>query len=244
MMKKIVIINGSPKKNRSMTMRVTEAFVEGLKQAHDCEVTLYNVSDLNIKPCLGCLSCWGRTEGECVIKDDDINIVKAKIEEADYVIESFPLYFFGMPGIMKVFTDRMLSMMNTYKGQKAPLNGESFHGIRNPKPNRKFIVISSCAYTESDAIYESLEKQYDCICGRGKYLFLTSPQLLTLIHLNNEAKINKYLDKFTKAGTEYALNGELSEGTLTNLKKPPFSEGAYKIFLDNFWKSEKGDSNV
>lgn len=243
-MKKIIILNGSPKKDRSVTMRVTNAFVEGLKKVFDCEIIKYNISELNIKPCLGCLSCWGRTEGECIIKDDDINIVKTKIEEADYVIESFPLYFFGMPGIMKVFTDRMLSMMNTYKGQKAPVNGESFHGIRNPKENRKFVVISSCAYTEYEAIYEPLQKQYDCICGKNNYLFLTSPQLMTLIDLNNETKINKYLDKFINAGAEFAQNGNLSIETLNNLKKPPFTEGAYKIFLDSFWKSEKGDKNV
>ena len=42
-----------------------------------------------------------------------------------------------------------------------------------------------------------------------------------------------------KAGVEYANNGSLSPETYELLKKPPFSEGAYKIFLDNFWREEK-----
>ena len=162
---KILVLNGSPKGEKSATLNVTKAFVNGIKEKTNAIVEYVNLSELNIKPCTGCLSCWGRTEGECVIKNDDILPFKNKILEADIFIESFPLFFFGMPGTMKVFTDRMLSMMNTYRGQKSPLNGESFHGIRN-KSVPKFIVITSCAYTEFGPVYEPLIKQYDCICGK------------------------------------------------------------------------------
>ncbi len=237
-MKKILVLNGSPKKEGSATLNVTKAFANGMLSTGNYEIEYINLSDLNIKPCLGCLSCWGRTEGECIIKNDDIEMIKQKILNADIFIESYPLFFFGMPGTMKVFTDRMLSMMKTYRGQKSPENGESFHGIRYEK-NPKFIVITSCAYTEFGPVYEPLISQYDCICGKGNYTMLFSPQLKTLIDLKNESKINKYLDKFYKAGVEYATNGNLSPETYELLKKPPFSEGAYKIFLDNFWREEK-----
>lgn len=238
-LKKIVVLNGSPRKNNSSTMKVTNAFIEGYLTEVNASVTVVSISDLLIKPCLGCLSCWGRTEGECIIKDDDILKVKNLIESADVVIESYPLYFFGMPGTMKVFTDRMLGMMCTYRGQKAPEGEESFHGIRNPKPNQKFVVISSCAYTDADTIYESLLKQYDCICGKNHYTAILVPQLKTLIDLKNEDKINRFLEKFKEAGSTFAKEGFLNEETLTHLKKPPFSNGAYKIFLNNFWTQEK-----
>ena len=235
---KILVLNGSPKGNNSATLNVTKAFVDGIKSKENVDIEYVNLNELNIKPCTGCLSCWGKTEGECVIKNDDILDFKKKILEADIFIESFPLFFFGMPGTMKVFTDRMLSMMNTYRGQKSPVNGESFHGIRDKKVP-KFIIITSCAYTEFGPVYEPLIKQYDCICGKGNYLMLFSPQLKTLIDLNNENKTNKYLNKFYEAGKEYIDNLSLSDETIENLKKPPFSEGAYKIFLDNFWREEK-----
>ncbi len=236
--KKILILNGSPKREHSATINVTKAFVDGLKEATGAEVKYVNLADLNIKPCTGCLSCWGRTEGECVIKNDDIPAIKKEIEECDIFIESYPLFFFGMPGTMKVFTDRMLSMMNTYMGQKSPENGESFHGIRNPK-DQKFIIITSCAYTEHGPVYEPLIKQYDCICGKGNYTMLFAPQLKTLMDLNNTAKIDKYLSKFRDAGVEFGKNLSLSDETYELLKKPPFTEGAYKIFLNNFWTSER-----
>lgn len=244
-MKKILVLNGSPKNNNSSTMTVTRSFVDGLLSTNEYEVEYVNLSSLNIKPCTGCLSCWGRTAGECVIKNDDILEFKKKVEECDIFIESYPLFFFGMPGTMKVFTDRMLSMMSTYKGQAAPENGESFHGIRNPKPNRKFVIISSCAYTESEKIYKPLKMQYDYICGVGKYTFIGVPQLKTLIDLKNEKKISRYLSKFYDAGVEFAKNGILSKETEELLLKPPFTESGYKVFLDNFWTEEgqKGKNN-
>ena len=107
-MKKILVLNGSPKKEHSATLNVTKAFADGMLSTGNYEIEYINLSDLNIKPCTGCLSCWGRTEGECIIKNDDISKIKEKILNADVFIESYPLFFFGMPGTMKVFTDRML----------------------------------------------------------------------------------------------------------------------------------------
>lgn len=238
---KVLILNGSPKKENSATLSVTKVFVEGLSEVLDLKIEYVNIVDLDIKPCLGCLSCWGKTAGECVIKNDDINIIKDKINDADIVIESFPLYFFGMPGILKVFTDRMMSMMMTYVGHKPPLDGSSFHGVRYPKKDRKFIIISSCAYTQADIVFDSLIQQFNCICGANNYTSIFSPQLKTLLDLKNETKINRYLSKFKEAGKEFGNYGYLKEETKKLLAKPPFSDGAYEIFLNNFWKEQKGE---
>ena len=71
-MRKILILNGSPHKEKSTTMVATNAFVRGMLSSGNYEAETVHVAALNIRPCLGCLSCWGRTEGECVIKNDDI----------------------------------------------------------------------------------------------------------------------------------------------------------------------------
>lgn len=237
--KKILVLNGSPRRGASSTMQVTSAFVGGMQSAADCAAETLNVRDLSIKPCTGCLSCWGRTEGECVIKDDDASAVKAKIEEADVVIQSYPLYFFGMPGEMKTLTDRMLGMMCTYRGQNPPEDGRSFHGIRRPRPGRRFVVVASCAYTDSAAVFEPLLKQYDCICGKGNYLPILCPQIFTLFKLDGEGRKKRYLNKFYEAGRQFAVSGTLSEETLADLSKPPFSAETYRVLLEKFWENEK-----
>ena len=238
-MKKILVLNASPKREKSHTLVATKCFIEGLNYKNEYDIEYINISDLNIKPCIGCLSCWARTEGECVIKDDDIPVLKEKILNCDIFILSYPLYFFGMPGTLKVLTDRMLSMMMTYRGQEAPEDGQSFHGLRYYNDKQKFIIITSCAYTDAEKIYEPLIMQYDYICGKNNYLFIPVAQLMTLIELQNEAKINKLKDKYILAGKEYADNLCLSDETYKNLIKPPFTKGAYKVFLGNFWELEK-----
>lgn len=239
--KRAIVLNGSPRRNNSSTLHVTNAFVRGLEDG-GYEVKYYNIADLKITPCLGCLSCWAKTEGKCVIHNDDIDNIKKEIEESDIVIESFPLYFFGMPGIMKVFTDRMMPMMSTYCGQEVPSDGSPFHGIRTPKEGQKLVIISSCAYTEADFVYDSLTTQYDCICGKNNYTSIYVPQIKTLIDLHNENKLNKFLNKYKEAGLEFANNGFLSEETKSLLKKPPFSVGAYKTFLAMHWEEEKNEN--
>lgn len=237
--KSVLVINGSPNKERSNTLVVTKTFLSGLNSDQKLTVDFVNVSDLHITPCLGCLSCWGKTAGTCIIKDDDVSPLKEKILHSDIIIASYPLYFFSMPGTMKVLTDRLLSMMETYRGQKAPENGESFHGFRYPNPKQRFVIISTCAYTEAEAAYRSLLLQHDAICGRNNYTPILVPQMKTLLDLKNESKIEKYLSKFVEAGKKFREQGSLSIEELEHLSKPPFSEGAYKVFLDNFWKEEK-----
>ena len=237
--KKVLVLNGSPKLNKSSTMVITNAFLEGMKMQEDIDLEIIHVQSLHVKPCIDCLSCWGRTEGECIIEDDDVAMVKEKILNADIIIESFPLFFFSMPGVLKVLTDRLLSMMLTYRGHKPPEDGTSFHGLRYYDPNKRFIVISSCAYTEVDRVYDAVKAQFDFIVGSGGYTPIFVPQVKTLIELNSEAKTKRFMAKFIEAGKRFMEDGALDPLTIKGLSKPPFTEGAYKIFLNQFWQEEK-----
>lgn len=42
---KIILLNGSPKKNHNDTIKITNAFVEGLKSNTQCEVKTINVNE-------------------------------------------------------------------------------------------------------------------------------------------------------------------------------------------------------
>jgi hypothetical protein len=129
--------------------------------------------------------------------------------------------------------------MNTCRGHKPPEGNESFHGLRYFDNDKRFVVISSCAYTEVDRVYDSVKAQFDFICGKGSYTGIYVPQIKTLVDIKNENKLNRFLKKYIDAGKAFAINGFLDEETIKALSKPPFSEGAYKIFLDQFWQEEK-----
>ena len=88
----ILVINGSPKGLGSNSYRLTEAFLEGMKQTiPDMQTRELSVSRMDIKPCQGCFSCWNRTPGQCFIQDDMRQVIQDLLW-ADITIWSFPLY--------------------------------------------------------------------------------------------------------------------------------------------------------
>ncbi len=54
---RILILNGSPKREASDTMHMTRAFVEGMNLACANEVHTVHVIDKRICYCTGCFSC-------------------------------------------------------------------------------------------------------------------------------------------------------------------------------------------
>ncbi|MEN6340292.1 MAG: hypothetical protein ABFD03_09225 [Clostridiaceae bacterium] len=49
----ILVINGSPRGERSVTLKITRAFLEGMGETAE----IIDTMQVNVKPCLGCLSC-------------------------------------------------------------------------------------------------------------------------------------------------------------------------------------------
>ena len=124
----VLILNGSPKGDRSNTIRIAKAFTEGFPEGTN--IRRIDIYSKDIKPCRGCFSCWRNGDGRCVIKDDMEEIVSA-IKEADVIIESYPLYFYGMPSQMKAVTDRCLQLVMPYMGEKSD-SDLTFNEMKDP----------------------------------------------------------------------------------------------------------------
>ena len=106
---KILVLNGSPKGERSNTMELTKAFCEGIGQRVEIQTEIVPVYQKKIQDCLGCFRCWSVTPGTCCLQDDVAGIIE-QILEADLIIWSFPLYYFGLPSRLKALMDRQLPM--------------------------------------------------------------------------------------------------------------------------------------
>lgn len=236
--KKVLVLNGSPRRGASSTMRVTNAFLKGVESRQKCDIEVVDIYDLNIKPCTGCLSCWGRTDGECVITDDDIAMLKQKILDTDILIDSHPIYFFGMPGPVKQMTDRLLSMLLPYHGE-VPIEGKPFHASRYYMKDKKFLLISSCGFTQTELTYDALLKEYDCLFGVENYQAILCPQGNIYASPEFNDRTNAFLEKYTDAGVEFAENGVISEETIQNLRKPIFNERRYQLLVTKFMNAEK-----
>lgn len=99
---KIVIVNGSSRKNGATALILNEMYQQ-LKKYTDVDVQIFHVADLELKYCIGCCSCY--KTGKCIF-NDDIEKLSLSIESADGVILGSPTYASNVSGQMKVIIDR------------------------------------------------------------------------------------------------------------------------------------------
>ena len=105
---KILVLNGSPKRDQSDTMHITRAFLAGMNEAAPQDVRMIHVIDKHIEYCTGCFACM-RNGGTC-IHDDDMREILNEILASNLLIWSFPLYCYGMPAPLKALLDRTLPL--------------------------------------------------------------------------------------------------------------------------------------
>lgn len=101
-MKKLLMINGSPRKKGSDTI-VCDAISEMAKK-YDYESETVFVNDLDIKGCQACSAC--KKTGRCVQKDC-MNDMIDKLRDSDMVLFAMPVYFGAESAQMKTFVDRL-----------------------------------------------------------------------------------------------------------------------------------------
>lgn len=125
-MNRVLIINGSPKKNGN-TSKLISWFLEGAKGA---EIDVVNAADLKVKVagCNSCRVCQKIKEYKCVIKDE-ASPVLSKMIDADVIVMATPLFFYGPSAQLKVIFDRMFCLFkwdNKVDTFTTPLKGKTF----------------------------------------------------------------------------------------------------------------------
>lgn len=102
---KVLGIYGSPREGGNSDL-LLESALEGARNG-GAEVSTIRPSELDIS---GCLECGGCDDtGECII-DDEMQNVYPMLEEADVIIFSTPVFFYGFPSQAKALIDRSQAM--------------------------------------------------------------------------------------------------------------------------------------
>ena len=107
-MKKIIIIDGGPRKNMN-TAKLLQKFAEGVKSAgSDTEVKTIRLYDLDYKGCMSCMACKlkGKASNICRFKDA-LTPVLEEISQADGLVLGSPIYFGEVTGQMRAFLERL-----------------------------------------------------------------------------------------------------------------------------------------
>ena len=114
---KVVIINGSPRKNGN-TARLSEAFQAGVLSASiDNEVVQYFLPSLTYKGCQSCFSCKlkdGKSYGKCAM-NDQLTPILADIRNADCLVVATPIYLMDATSSTKAFLERLGFSLGSYE---------------------------------------------------------------------------------------------------------------------------------
>ena len=124
---KILVLNGSPKKNGN-TSKLSCWFAAGAR-SKGAGVEVINDAFLKYKSsgCTSCRTCQKIKEYECVINDGAKAVLK-KLAKADVIVFATPLYFYGPSAQLKVIIDRMFSLYkwdNTTDTFESPMKGKT-----------------------------------------------------------------------------------------------------------------------
>ena len=232
----ILLINGSPKGHGSNTYKLSTAFIEGMKNGTEEIVVVeeLQVNQLELKPCLGCFSCWNKTPGSCVIKDDMEGVIE-KLLWADVTIWSFPLYYFNVPGKLKNLIDRQLPMVLPFMVQEAE-NGS--HPGRYDMSGKRSVLISTCGFYTAKGNYDSVVHMFNHLLGKDNYetIFCGQGELFRVPELSKQT--GAYLENVKKAGTEF-VNGKITGDTRKALDTMLFDRETFEAMADASWGVEK-----
>lgn len=107
MSKKIMILNGSPRKNGN-TAALLDQFTQGAKEAGHT-VTRFDLQELSAKPCIGCLQ-GGKGNNKPCSQKDDMDKIYPVYEEADLIVLASPLYYWSFSAQLKAAIDRLFAV--------------------------------------------------------------------------------------------------------------------------------------
>ncbi len=235
----VVVFNGSPKAERSITNIMVESFLQGAEEA-GADTTNIFLAQKKINHCLGCFSCWTKTPGKCVHDDDMPELIKL-MAKADIIVYATPLYVDNVTGIMKDFMDRLIPGGDPYFEKDE--QGEYRHRSTVKKLGR-LVIISNCGFPEQSH-FQTLHLLFER-AARNMHteviaeIYRGEGPLLAEKNILLKPIINKYKKLLKQAGKEVVENMKLSDELQEKLAKPLIPYDYYIKAAEQYWdKSQK-----
>ncbi len=218
---KVLVLNGSPKRDASDTMHITRAFLEGMGEGAQIEAEIIHVIDRHIEFCRGCFACK-RNGGRCAQQDDMAEILQ-RILAADVLLFNFPLYCYGMPAALKNLIDRTMPL-SAMAMQKV---GERYEHVGQADyAHLRYVMICGCGFPNSRHNFEPAVAQFKLMFPNN-HTIITVPES-PMFNAPEAAPVTAPRLKLVRqAGREYAQTGEISPALLEQLASPMIPEDMY-----------------
>ncbi len=223
---KILVLNGSPKRDSSDTMHITRAFLDGMQEAAAQDVRLIHVIDKHIEFCTGCFACM-HNGGICIHGDDMRKIIDS-ILQSDLLLFSFPLYGYAMPASLKVLVDRLLPMSSMAMRRE----GDRYvHVGQADQVPERFLMICGCGFPNSAHNFEPAVAQFKLMFPLN-HTIVTVPESPMFSAAEAAVVTRPRLELVRQAGRQYAQVGEIAPALLAEIASPMIPEEAYAAIVN------------
>ncbi len=144
---KVTILNGNPDAaNGAFDGYLKRLSDELTKDGH--AVTVFELREMDIKYCIGCLDCWVKTPGLCVSADEARDVCRAYIN-SDFVLWASPVVMGFYSALLKKVTDKFIALVCPYA---TLVEGESHHMARYDSYPLTGLLLEKSAGTDDEDI--------------------------------------------------------------------------------------------
>ena len=105
---KIVVLNGSPRKNGN-TSGLVNAFAEGARSAGHT-VTVFHLDSMDLHGCKGCLQGHRCSPEKPCVQRDDMDLIYPPYKVAELVVFASPLYYWNFSAQLRTAQDRLYAV--------------------------------------------------------------------------------------------------------------------------------------
>jgi multimeric flavodoxin WrbA len=231
---KILSINSSPRTGgESKTELMLNHLVEGMRDA-SADVEIVNLREKNIKNCIGCFTCWTKTPGQCIHKDDMTKELLHKWLESDIVVYATPLYNYAVNATLKVFIERTIPSLEPFFEIH---DGRMSHPLRQKNPAS--VVLSVAGMPDEDH-FSALSAHVNYLFaspGRKLVAEIYRPAAEAMTNPSLQEKSNDILDATVQAGKELVQSMKISPETMERITQPLVEAQPFAEMANVFWRT-------
>ncbi len=231
---KILALNSSPRPGgASKTEMLLLKLAEGMREA-GAQVEVVNLRQKKINFCQGCFSCWSRTPGRCIHKDDMAGELFPKWLEADMCVYASPLYHYSFNAAMKAFIERTLPYAEPFMVRED--GGSLTHPQRQQAPTAVVLSVAGFPGREVFDLMSAYARfMFGHIGGLAAEIYRPAAEFLTMPALSTLRQ--DILAATAQAGRELVREGAVRPQTLEAVTRPLMPPDRLARAANMFWRT-------
>ena len=229
---KVLALNSSPRSEKqSKTELMLNYLVAGMREA-GADTEVVHLRSKRINNCIGCYTCWTKTPGLCIHKDDMTHELYPRWVQSDLVVYATPLYHFTVNAAMKAFIERTLPVLEPFLVES---KGSTKHPLRAKHPA---IVMLSVAGFPEDSVFGQLSSWANFVFRQSLVceIYRSGAEAMTQPFFAEKA--TEILEATRQAGHELIEGMKVAPETMARIKQTISEDkGTLYMMANLFWKT-------